>query len=48
MNKYEILSTIGEGEYGVVRKARNKENEELGMYVTKTVAIKKFKDDTDE
>lgn len=24
MNKYEVLSTIGEGEYGVVRKARNK------------------------
>lgn len=30
MNKYEVLSTIGEGEYGVVRKARNKENDEVG------------------
>lgn len=24
MNKYEILETIGQGEYGVVLKARNK------------------------
>jgi hypothetical protein len=24
MNKYEILETIGEGEYGVVLKAKNK------------------------
>lgn len=42
MNKYEILERIGEGEYGVVLKGRNKESGEL-------VAIKKFKeDDTDE
>jgi cyclin-dependent kinase-like len=42
MNKYEILDRIGEGEYGVVLKGRNKETGEL-------VAIKKFKeDDTDE
>lgn len=42
MNKYEILERIGEGEYGVVLKGRNKETGEL-------VAIKKFKeDDTDE
>ncbi len=37
MNKYEILDQIGEGEYGVVLKARNKENGDL-------VAIKKFKE----
>jgi cyclin-dependent kinase-like len=37
MNKYEILDQIGEGEYGVVLKARNKETGEL-------VAIKKFKE----
>jgi serine/threonine protein kinase len=47
MNKYEVLSTIGEGEYGVVRKARNRENEELGTHQTYSVAIKKFKEDTD-
>ena len=38
MNKYEILERIGEGEYGVVLKGRNKETGEL-------VAIKKFKED---
>lgn len=48
MNKYEILSTIGEGEYGIVRKARNRENEELGTDESYAVAIKKFKEDTDE
>ena len=37
MNKYEILDQIGEGEYGVVLKAKNKENGEI-------VAIKKFKE----
>jgi len=26
MNKYEILDRIGEGEYGVVLKGRNKES----------------------
>lgn len=26
MNKYEILERIGEGEYGVVLKGRNKES----------------------
>lgn len=42
MNKYEILDRIGEGQYGVVLKGKNKETNEL-------VAIKKFKqDDTDE
>ena len=38
MNKYEILDQIGEGEYGVVLKAKNKETGEK-------VAIKKFKED---
>ena len=37
MNKYEIIDQIGEGEYGVVLKAKNKETNEL-------VAIKKFKE----
>lgn len=38
MNKYEILDRIGEGEYGLVLKGRNKDTNEL-------VAIKKFKED---
>lgn len=31
MNKYETIETIGEGEYGVVLKAFNKETNELGI-----------------
>lgn len=30
MNKYETIDTIGEGEYGLVLKAINKETSELG------------------
>ena len=30
MNKYEILGIVGEGAYGVVYKAKNKETGELG------------------
>ena len=42
MNKYEILSIVGEGAYGIVYKARNKETQEI-------IAIKKFKEgDEDE
>ncbi len=42
MQKYEILSAIGEGAYGVVLKCRDVENNSY-------VAIKKFKDsDEDE
>eukprot|EP00983_Pelagomonas_calceolata_P013525 432766-Pelagomonas_calceolata.AAC.3 len=37
MNKYEVLSIVGEGAYGVVLKCRNKETEEI-------VAVKKFKE----
>jgi cyclin-dependent kinase-like len=40
MQKYEILSAIGEGAYGVVLKCRDVEKKNF-------VAIKKFKD-TDE
>ena len=29
MNKYEVLSIVGEGAYGVVLKCRNKENGEI-------------------
>lgn len=41
MNKYEVLSVIGEGAYGVVLKCRNKESNEV-------VAIKKFKENEDD
>jgi len=40
MNKYDLLSLIGEGAYGSVYKARRKATNEL-------IAIKKFKDNTD-
>eukprot|EP01038_Epipyxis_sp_PR26KG_P004950 gene4950-6923_t len=41
MNKYEVLSVVGEGAYGVVLKCRNKESGEI-------VAIKKFKESDDD
>jgi cyclin-dependent kinase-like len=41
MNKYELLETIGEGAYGIVIKARNKETGEL-------VAIKRFKESEED
>jgi cyclin-dependent kinase-like len=40
MNRYDLISLIGEGAYGSVYKARRKANNEI-------VAIKKFKDNTD-
>ena len=30
MNKYEILGIIGEGAYGIVYKAKHKENGDIG------------------
>lgn len=30
MNKYEIVGIVGEGAYGIVYKAKNKENGEHG------------------
>lgn len=41
MNKYEVLTVVGEGAYGVVLKCRNKESEEI-------CAIKKFKESDDD
>jgi cyclin-dependent kinase-like len=41
MQKYEILSAIGEGAYGVVLKCKDVENNSY-------VAIKKFKDADDD
>ena len=34
MNKYDILGIVGEGAYGVVYKAKNKETGEFGMHIT--------------
>lgn len=51
MNKYEILGIVGEGAYGVVYKAKNKETGEQGIWVFSfyiLVAIKKFKESADE
>ena len=33
MNKYEIIGIVGEGAYGIVYKAKNKENGEIGMNI---------------
>jgi hypothetical protein len=41
MNKYEIVSKVGEGAYGVVLKCKHKETNEI-------VAIKKFKESQDD
>jgi serine/threonine protein kinase len=32
MNKYEIQGIVGEGAYGIVYKAKNKENGDIGMF----------------
>jgi cyclin-dependent kinase-like len=54
MNKYEILGIVGEGAYGIVYKAKNKETGDIGKmsineYQYNLVAIKKFKEsDEDE
>ena len=32
MNKYEILGIVGEGAYGIVYKAKNKDSGEIGKY----------------
>jgi serine/threonine protein kinase len=34
MNKYEIIGIVGEGAYGIVYKARNKENGECGKFIS--------------
>lgn len=41
MNKYEVISVVGEGAYGIVLKCRNRETNEF-------VAIKKFKESEDD
>ena len=32
MNKYEIIGIVGEGAYGIVYKAKNKDSGEFGKY----------------
>ena len=32
MNKYEIVGLVGEGAYGIVYKAKNKETGEFGKF----------------
>ena len=34
MNKYEIIGIVGEGAYGIVYKAKNKDSGEYGKYKT--------------
>mmetsp|Transcript_47081 Transcript_47081/g.74308 ORF Transcript_47081/g.74308 Transcript_47081/m.74308 type:complete len:889 (+) Transcript_47081:97-2763(+) len=41
MNKYDVLSVVGEGAYGVVLKCKNKDTNEV-------VAIKKFKESEED
>jgi len=41
MNKYEVISVVGEGAYGVVLKCRNRESGDH-------VAIKKFKESEED
>ncbi|EER08969.1 serine/threonine-protein kinase 9/CDKl5, putative [Perkinsus marinus ATCC 50983] len=41
MNKYEVVTAVGEGAYGVVLKCRNKDTGDI-------VAIKKFKESEDD
>lgn len=52
MNKYEIIGIQGEGAYGVVYKAKNKETGEFGnLQIINQgiiVAIKKFKESAEE
>lgn len=33
MNKYEVLGIVNEGAYGIVYKAKNKENGEIGKTI---------------
>ena len=37
MNKYEIIGIVGEGAYGVVYKAKNKETGEFGILSTSSL-----------
>jgi len=34
MNKYEVIRVVGEGAFGVVLECRNKETNEIGIYIS--------------
>ena len=38
MNKYEIIGIVGEGAYGIVYKAKNKETGAFGKYNSNTLS----------
>ena len=42
MNKYEIIGIVGEGAYGIVYKAKNKESGQFGRYPS-PFRLKSFK-----
>ena len=55
MQKYELKGVVGEGAYGKVFMARNKETGDVGKWLSDsfmtffaTVAIKKFKESDDD
>ena len=51
MNKYEIIGIVGEGAYGIVYKAKNKDTGQFGKFILTfnvLVAIKKFKESAEE
>ena len=39
MNKYEIIGIVGEGAYGIVYKAKNKESGEIGKDATTNTCV---------
>ena len=42
MNKYEIVGIVGEGAYGIVYKAKNKENGEFGKIIFQLKILKMY------
>ncbi len=42
MNKYEIVGIVGEGAYGIVYKAKNKETGEFGKHTCGRMPMLKF------
>ena len=42
MNKYEIVGIVGEGAYGIVYKAKNKETGEFGKESSNNITYLRF------
>lgn len=42
MNKYEIVGIVGEGAYGIVYKAKNKETGDNGKFITLKINLTIF------